>query len=279
MEDHIQENLQRLKKENIKFLHMQFTDIQGIVKTLTLPENRFEDALTEGVVFDGSSVAGYAQIEESDMRAVPDLSTFTVSPYSTGGNAARYICNIFNSDGTRFEGDPRYVLEKNLKQLWEDGRDLNVGPEFEFFLFRKDEHGNVVNEPGDHAGYFDHTPNDTSAKIRQEILLNLGALGYEPEAAHHEVAFGQHEIDLRYTTALLMADRITVLKSVIKNAAENHGFFASFMPTPINGVNGSGMHIQQSIMTKDRKTNTFYDENDKYGLSKTARQYTAGILK
>lgn len=279
MEDQIQENLQRLKKENIKFLHMQFTDIQGIVKTLTLPENRFEDALTEGVVFDGSSVAGYAQIEESDMRAVPDLSTFTVSPYSTGGNAARYICNIFNPDGTRFEGDPRYVLEKNLKQLWEDGKDLNVGPEFEFFLFRKDEHGNVVNEPGDHAGYFDHTPNDTSAKIRQEILLNLGALGYEPEAAHHEVAFGQHEIDLRYTTALLMADRITVLKSVIKNAAENHGFFASFMPKPINGVNGSGMHIHQSIMTKDRKTNTFYDEKDKYGLSKTARQYTAGILK
>ena len=141
MEDQIQENLQRLKKENIKFLHMQFTDIQGIVKTLTLPENRFEDALTEGVVFDGSSVAGYAQIEESDMRAVPDLSTFTVSPYSTGGNAARYICNIFNPDGTRFEGDPRYVLEKNLKQLWEEGKDLNVGPEFEFFLFRKDEHG------------------------------------------------------------------------------------------------------------------------------------------
>ena len=279
MEDFIQENLQRLKKEDIKFLNMQFTDIQGIVKTLTLPSNRFEDALTEGVVFDGSSVAGYAQIEESDMRAVPDLSTFTVSPYSTGGKAARYICNIFNPDGTRFEGDPRYVLERNLKQLWDDGKDLNVGPEFEFFLFRRDEHGNVVNTPGDFAGYFDHTPNDTSARIRQEILLNLGALGYEPEAAHHEVAFGQHEIDLRYSTAMLMADRITVLKSVIKNAAENHGQFASFMPKPINGVNGSGMHIHQSIMTKDRKKNCFYEEKDKYGLSTMARQYTAGILK
>ena len=279
MEEDVKFALDRLKQDNIEFLQLQFMDIVGAVKTLTVPKNRFESALTEGVVFDGSSVAGYAQIEESDMRAVPDLSTFTVSPYSTGGKAARYICNIFNPDGTRFEGDPRFVLERNLKQLWDDGKDLNVGPEFEFFLFRRDEHGNVVNTPGDFAGYFDHTPNDTSARIRQEILLNLGALGYEPEAAHHEVAFGQHEIDLRYSTAMLMADRITVLKSVIKNAAENHGQFASFMPKPINGVNGSGMHIHQSIMTKDRKKNCFYEEKDKYGLSTMARQYTAGILK
>ncbi|MCL4345144.1 MAG: type I glutamate--ammonia ligase [Candidatus Thermoplasmatota archaeon] len=279
MEDKIQVSLERLRKEQIDFLHMQFTDIQGIVKTVTLPKNRFEDALNEGVVFDGSSVAGYAQIEESDMRAVPDLDTYAVYPYSSQGNAARYICNIYSPDGTRFEGDPRYVLERNLKKVWEKNMEFFVGPEFEFFIFKRDSNGNPVNEPGDYGGYFDHTPNDQASQIRQEILTYLRLLGYEPEAAHHEVAWGQQEIDLRYAAAMTMADRITVLKSVIKNAAENHGLFASFMPKPINGVNGSGMHIHQSIMARDQKKNYFYDETNPYGLSEMARQYTAGILK
>ncbi|MCL4322966.1 MAG: glutamine synthetase family protein [Candidatus Thermoplasmatota archaeon] len=279
MEDKIQVSLEKLRKEQIEFLYMQFTDILGRVKTLTLPKNRFEDALNEGVVFDGSSVAGYAQIEESDMRAVPDLDTYSVYPYSSQGNAARYLCNIYNPDGSRFPGDPRYVLERNLKKVWEKGMEFFVGPEFEFFLFKKDERGEPILEPSDHSGYFDHTPNDRAAHVRLEILTQLRVLGYEPEAAHHEVSFGQHEIDLRYSNAMLMADRITVLKSVIKNAAENQNLFASFMPKPLNGLNGSGMHVHQSLMGKDQKKNFFYDEKDKYGLSKVAKNYTAGILK
>ncbi len=279
MEDKIQLSLERLRKEQVEFLHMQFSDIMGRVKTLTLPKNRFEDALNEGVVFDGSSVAGYAQIEESDMRAVPDLDTFSPYPYSSKGSAARYICNIFNPDGTRSQADPRFVLERNLKKAWEKGMEFYVGPEFEFFLFKRDANGEPIPEPGDHSGYFDQTPNDGASQVREEILTNLRTLGYEPEAAHHEVAFGQQEIDLRYSSAMLMADRITMLKSVIKNAAQNHGLFASFMPKPINGVNGSGMHIHQSLMAKDQKKNFFYDENDKYGLSKIAQNYIAGILK
>ncbi|MGP6220279.1 type I glutamate--ammonia ligase [Caldiplasma sukawensis] len=284
MEDKIQISLERLRKEQIDFLHLQFTDIQGIVKTLTIPKNRFEDALSEGVVFDGSSVAGYAQIEESDMRAIPDLETYSVYPFSQGGNAARYICNIYNPDGSRFTGDPRYVLQRNLEQIHKENKEFYVGPEFEFFIFHKDEKGNPTNNPSDFNGYFDHTPNDSAAKIRQEILTQLRLMGYEPEAAHHEVAFGQQEVDLRYASALTMADRIITLKSLIKNIAENNNLYASFMPKPVNGVNGSGMHIHQSIMedTKDgKKKNLFYDENsgDSSGLSSYARMYTAGILE
>lgn len=279
MEDKVQLALEMLRKEEVDFLHMQFSDILGRVKTLTLPRNRFEDALSEGVVFDGSSVAGYAQIEESDMRAIPVLDTYSLYPYSSKGVAARFICNIFTPDGERSPADPRYVLERNLKKAWDKGMEFYVGPEFEFFLFKRDVNGEPIPEPGDHSGYFDHTPNDNASQVREEILLNLKALGYEPEAAHHEVAFGQQEIDLKYSNALLMADRITMLKSVIKNAAQNHGLFASFMPKPVNGVNGSGMHIHQSLMAKDQKKNFFYDDKESYGLSKIAQSYIAGILK
>ncbi len=280
MEDQVKVELERLKKADVEFLQLQFTDIVGTVKTLTVPKNRFEDALNEGVVFDGSSVAGYAQIEESDMRAVPEFSTFAVLPYSgQTGKLARYICNAYSPDGKRFQGDPRFVLESLLKKLWDQGQEFFVGPEFEFFLFKRDSGGNPTSEPSDFGGYFDNTPMDLSSEVRQEILTDMRTLGFEPEAAHHEVAYGQQEIDLRYAPALLMADRISILKSIIKNVAQSHGLYASFMPKPLNGVNGSGMHIHQSIMLKDQKKNLFYEEKEKFGMSKMMRNYLSGILQ
>ena len=280
MQEDVKQYLTKLEKDNVDFLQLQFTDIVGFVKTLTVPKNRFESALEEGVVFDGSSVAGYAQIEESDMRAVPDLSSYTVLP-EKGKNyrTARFICQIHTPDGERFPGDPRYVLEKQLEKLHKNGMDFYVGPEFEFFIFKRDSNGNPTNTPSDYGGYFDNTPLDTASEIRQDILKTLYDLGYHPEAAHHEVAYGQHEIDLRYAQALVMADRVAMLKNIIKNAAQNHGLYATFMPKPVNGVNGSGMHVHQSIMSPGEKENLFYEKKAKYGISELGMHYMAGVLK
>lgn len=280
MEDPIKSSLERLKQDNIEFLQLQFMDILGAVKTLTVPKNRFESALTEGVVFDGSSVAGYAQIEESDMRAVPDFSSYAVFPENNGpGKMARFICKVYTPKGERFSGDPRYILEKVVDRLKKKNMDFYVGPEFEFFLFKLDANGNPTTNPSDYGGYFDNTPLDVANEIRQEILMSLHKLGYQPEAAHHEVAYGQHEIDLRYSKALYMADRVAMLKSIIKNVAQKHGLYATFMPKPINGVNGSGMHIHQSIMATDESENLFYDNTQKYELSELGMHYLGGILK
>lgn len=279
MEDNIKAIMDRITSEKVSFLQMQFTDILGFVKTLTVPKNRFENAVTEGVLFDGSSVAGYAQIEESDMRAVPDLSTFTLLPDETNSyKVARFICDIHTPSGERFPGDPRYVLKSLLDKLQKEKKQFFVGPEFEFFLFKYDQNGNPTNEPVDFGGYFDNTPLDRAGLVRMDILNELHKLGYQPEAAHHEVAFGQHEIDLRYAPALVMADRVAMLKNIIKNTAQRHGYYATFMPKPINGVNGSGMHVHQSIMSVDEETNFFYDEKTKYGLSEMAMHYLAGVL-
>lgn len=280
MPEEVNEILSLLKRENVKFMQLQFTDIQGMVKTLTVPENRFESSLDEGVVFDGSSVAGYAQIEESDMRAMPDYSTYALLPeFSSNHRVARFICNVLTPQGDRFAGDPRFVLEKVVEKLHKKDLEFYVGPEFEFFVFRRDASGNPVPEPSDNGGYFDNTPLDAANEIRQEILGDLLALGYHPEAAHHEVAYGQHEIDLRYAPALVMADRIAMLKNIIKNRAQMHGLYATFMPKPINGVNGSGMHVHQSIMAKDESSNSFDDPSGKYGISEMGMHYIGGILK
>lgn len=280
MDEEVSSALKQLERDDIGFLQLQFTDILGAVKTLTVPKNRFESALSEGVVFDGSSVAGYAQIEESDMRAMPDLSTYTVLPDGNGfSSTARYICRIHTSEGERFKGDPRYILESVLSRLHEKKMDFFVGPEFEFFVFRRDEKGNPTTIPSDYGGYFDNTPLDAASEIRQEILMQLHNLGYQPEAAHHEVAYGQHEIDLRYGQALVMADRVAMLKNIIKNIAQKHGLYATFMPKPINGVNGSGMHVHQSIMNMEETTNLFYDANSTYGISQLGMHYLAGILE
>ncbi len=271
--------LKKLKEENIHYLQLQFSDILGNVKTVTVPENRFESAMAEGVVFDGSSVAGYAQIEESDMRAFPDMESFQLIPDGAyEGKVARFICKIYSPSGERFPGDPRYVLEKLVDRLRKEKKDFYVGPEFEFFLFRRDADGNPTNIPSDNGGYFDYTPMDKASRIRQEILTDLFELGYSPEAAHHEVAYGQQEIDLRYASAITMADRVTVLKSLIKNVAQKHELYATFMPKPINGVNGSGMHVHQSIMAMDEKVNYFYDEKNKYGISDYGLHYLGGVL-
>ncbi|MCL4342932.1 MAG: type I glutamate--ammonia ligase [Candidatus Thermoplasmatota archaeon] len=272
--------LKKLKEDNVRFLQFQFTDIQGLVKLLTVPVNRFESSLTEGVVFDGSSVAGYAQIEESDMRAHPDLSTYTLMP-DPGymGKVVRFVCDIYTPSGDRFLGDPRYILQKQLERVRKKKWEFFVGPEFEFFLFKRDKDGAPTNTPSDFGGYFDNTPLDAAVEIRQEILENLYQLGYQPEAAHHEVAYGQHEIDLRYANALTMADRVTMLKTLIKNIAQKHGLYATFMPKPVNGVNGTGMHIHQSIMMEDESRNIFYEKGSKYDFSETAMNYLAGVLK
>ncbi|MEM3675537.1 MAG: type I glutamate--ammonia ligase [Thermoplasmataceae archaeon] len=280
MEDAVKRILEKIRDDKVEFLQMQFTDILGFIKTLTVPKNRFESALAEGVVFDGSSVAGYAQIEESDMRAHPDLETYMLLPWTEDGNkVARLICDVYTPEGERFPGDPRYVLQKMLDKLHKKDMEFFVGPEFEFFIFRRDSSGNPTNNPSDYAGYFDNTPVDVANEIRQEVLKNMHDLGFSPEAAHHEVAPGQQEIDLRYASAIVMADRVAMLKTLIKNVAQRHGVYASFMPKPINGVNGSGMHIHQSIMSIDEKRNYFYDSNEKYGLSKLAMNYLGGILK
>ena len=280
MEDLTKETLSRIKADEIRFLQMQFTDILGVVKTLTVPLNRFESALSEGVVFDGSSVAGYAQIEESDMRAVPDLTTYSVLPDTSDSmKSARFICKIYTPKGERFAGDPRYVLEKLVEKIQKKHMDFYVGPEFEFFIFKKDQNGNPTNNPSDYAGYFDNTPMDPASEIRQEILSILYSMGYRPEAAHHEVAYGQQEIDLRYDKALIMADRVAMLKNIIKNVAIRHGLYATFMPKPINGVNGSGMHVHQSIMASDESENLFYDKGVKYEISDLGMHYLGGLLK
>ncbi len=279
MDEDVSSALKQLEKDGVGFLQLQFTDILGAVKTVTVPKNRFESALSEGVVFDGSSVAGYAQIEESDMRAMPDLTTYTTLPNGNGiSKTARYICRIQNPDGSRFNGDPRYVLESVVEKLHKKGMDFYVGPEFEFFVFKRDERGNPTTIPSDYGGYFDNTPLDAANEIRQSILMQLHDLGYQPEAAHHEVAYGQHEIDLRYAKAIVMADRVAMLKNIIKNVAQKHGMYATFMPKPINGVNGSGMHVHQSIMNRDESTNLFYDEGQKYGISDLGMHYLGGIL-
>jgi len=264
-------------KENLKYFYFQFTDIRGTVKSVMIPRNRLERVLEEGVLFDGSSILGYATIEESDMRAFPDYSSFEILPWtSDGGKAGRFVCSVMTPEGKPFDGDPRYVLKKQLEKLHKMGIEFFVGPEFEFFLLENRD-GKYV--PHDSAGYFDFGPLDKGELVKKEILLYLNQLNYEPEAAHHEVAPGQHEIDLRYSQALKMADKIITLKTAIKTVAMRHGLYATFMPKPIFGVNGTGMHVHQSIMNPEGTVNMFWDEKDSNGLSDMAYHYLGGILK
>ncbi|MEM3900369.1 MAG: glutamine synthetase family protein, partial [Thermoplasmata archaeon] len=275
-----EEVLKIIEKENIKFLQMQFTDILGNVKSVIIPSSKFNKAMDDGVIFDGSSIVGYATIEESDMRAMPDLSTFQILPWYDGNSkTARIICDAYNSNGEPFQGNPRQILKNIVKKANDLGYQFFTGPEFEFFLFELDDKGFPIPIPNDRGGYFDYTPVDKAEAIKKEILMYLDMMGYDPEASHHEVSPGQHEIDLRFAEAIKMADRITTLKALIKTIALKHGLFASFMPKPIFGVNGSGMHVHQSLMSMDQKTNFFYDPNKKYQLSDTALYYIGGILK
>ncbi len=267
------------KAEDVRYLRLQFTDLLGVIKNVEVPISQLENAMNNRMMFDGSSIEGFVRIEESDMYLYPDLSTWLVFPWhGDQGKVARLICDIYMPDGTPFAGDPRGILKRALKKSADMGFSaMNVGPEPEFFLFKLDEHGNPTTEMNDQGGYFDLAPVDLGENCRREIVLVLETMGFEIEASHHEVAPGQHEIDFQYTDALQAADNIMTFKLVVKTVARQFDLHATFMPKPIDGINGSGMHCHQSLFKGG--ANAFYDEHDELGLSETGRHYLAGILR
>jgi glutamine synthetase len=273
------EDIMRLaQEEDVRYIRLQFTDLMGMIKNVEIPLSQLPKALDNKMMFDGSSIEGFVRIEESDMYLVPDLDTWVVFPWGTEhGKVARLICDIYNPDGTPFEGDPRYILKRALKEAEEMGfTAFNVGPEPEFFLFKLDEKGEPTLDLNDQGGYFDFAPLDSGENCRRDIVLTLEKMGFEVEASHHEVAPGQHEIDFKYANALQAADQILTFKLVVKTIAQRHGLHATFMPKPLYGVAGSGMHANQSLFRG--KENVFFDESDEMGLSQTAKHYLAGIL-
>ncbi|WP_080846352.1 type I glutamate--ammonia ligase [Cytobacillus gottheilii] len=267
------------EEENVKFIRLQFTDILGTIKNVEIPISQLEKALDNKMMFDGSSIEGFVRIEESDMYLYPDLDTWVVFPWTAEkGKVARLICDIYSPDGTPFDGDPRNNLRRILGEMEELGfTDFNLGPEPEFFLFKLDQAGEPTLELNDNGGYFDLAPTDLGENCRRDIVLELEEMGFEIEASHHEVAPGQHEIDFKYADALTACDQIQTFKLVVKTIARKHGLHATFMPKPLFGVNGSGMHCNVSLF-KDGK-NSFYDENGELQLSETARNFIAGIIK
>ncbi|PWU68793.1 type I glutamate--ammonia ligase [Gracilibacillus dipsosauri] len=269
----------KIAEENVKFIRLQFTDLLGTIKNVEIPLSQLDKALDNQMVFDGSSIEGFVRIEESDMKLYPDLDTFVVFPWtSEKGKVARFICDIYNTDGTPFSGCPRYNLKRNLKIAEDLGfTAFNIGTEPEFFLFKLDEKGDPTLELNDKGGYFDLAPTDLGENCRRDIVLELEEMGFEIEASHHEVAPGQHEIDFKYSDALKHADDIQTFKLVVKTIARKHGLHATFMPKPLFGVNGSGMHCNMSLFKG--KTNTFLDENGPLQLSETAYQFIAGTIK
>ncbi|MBD3307435.1 type I glutamate--ammonia ligase [candidate division KSB3 bacterium] len=273
------EILELVKKDNVKFIQLQFTDILGVVKSLTIPASKLADSLQDGTWFDGSSIEGFMRIQESDQFLKPDIDTYAVIPWlkSDEGNTARFICDVHTPDGEPFEGDPRYILKKVLQEAKEMGFEMNTGPELEFFLFKK-ENSKLEPLPHDTGGYFDLT-SDEAISIRHEMHVALSGFGIDVEALHHEVAEGQHEIDFRYADALKTADNAITLRFVLKAIAQRHGLHATFMPKPIAGINGSGMHTHQSLFEIATGKNAFFDESNQYKLSKVALGYIAGVLQ
>ncbi len=267
-----------VKEEDVKFIRMQFTDIFGQLKNVAITASQIEKAVNNQIMLDGSSIEGFVRINESDQCLYPDLDSFVIYPWrSKYGKVARLICDVYNTDGTPFVGDPRCVLRRVLEKAKAMGYDeFNVGPEAEFFLFQTDEHGKPTTKTNDEAGYFDLGPLDNGEPIRREICLALEQMGYEVEASHHENARGQHEIDFRYTPALECADKIMTFKLAVKVVAQENGMHATFMPKPIFGIAGSGMHTNMSLFRNGE--NVFYDPNDARGLSKEAYSFIAGIL-
>lgn len=267
--------LKTVHDQDVKFIRFWFTDILGFLKSFAITRDELEGAFEEGMGFDGSSIEGFARIDESDMMAMPDPSTFQILPWhnDSGTKTARMICDIQMTDGTPYVGDPRYILKRNMKKATELGYTFYVGPELEYFYFENDSSLKVL----DKGGYFDLTHLDIGSTLRRETVLDLEKLGIPVEYSHHEVAHSQHEIDLRYTDALTMADNAMTYRLVVKEIARKHGVYATFMPKPIAGMNGSGMHVHQSLFKGSK--NAFFDPNDNYLLSSTAKAYIAGILK
>jgi glutamine synthetase len=271
--DSMEQVLKSARGQGMKFVWLWFADILGTLKSFTITVEELERVLGEGLGFDGSSIQGFARIDESDMIAMPDPATFRVVPWCPKDNAVgRMFCDILQPGGEPFEGDPRYVLKRNLQRAAEQGYTFYVGPELEYFYFRDSQ----KTEPLDAGGYFEMTPRDAATDLRRETVLYLQTFGIEVEFAHHEVAPSQHEIDMRYTDALTMADQVMTYRLVVKEVAMQHGVYATFMPKPVYGINGSGMHVHQSLF-RDGK-NAFFDANDPYHLSAEARHYIAGLL-
>ncbi|MFQ5987598.1 MAG: glutamine synthetase family protein [Dehalococcoidia bacterium] len=269
-----QDVLKATKEKDVKFIRLWFTDILGFLKSFAITVEELEEALEDGMGFDGSSIQGFARIDESDMVALPDPNTFQILPWRPKERGvARMFCDILLPGGQPFEGDPRYILKKNLKRAADLGYTLYVGPELEYFYFEDSK----STKPLDEGGYFDLTPPDVASDLRRETVLALEEMGIKVEYSHHEVAPSQHEIDLKYADALTMADSVMTYRLVVKEVAMKHGVYATFMPKPIFGVNGSGMHTHMSLFKGDR--NAFFDKDDGHHLSKVARHYIAGLLR
>jgi glutamine synthetase len=273
------ELLKRVEEDGVKFVCLQFTDVTGSVKSVDIPVGRLEGALEDGVWFDGSSVEGFARIQESDMRLMPDRNTYAVLPWGAPERRrARLFCDIYLTDGNPFAGDPRGILKRVLSRIDERGWKYNVGPEPEFFLIRKDGPDAIHPVPHDVGGYFDFSASDEAQRVRSELMLALDGMGLDVEMGHHEVALGQHEIDFRFTDALASADNVVTLKYTVKALAARNNLIASFMPKPIFGINGSGMHTHQSIFDNEGN-NLFYDPKDEFSLSKVAYGFIAGQIE
>jgi len=267
-----------VKEEDVKFIRLQFTDIFGTLKNVAITSSQIEKAMDNKCMFDGSSIEGFTRIEESDMYLYPDPDTFVIFPWRPqDGKVARLICDVYTSDKKPFAGCPRQILKRTLKDAADLGYTFNVGPELEFFLFLTDDKGKPTTQTHDDAGYFDLAPIDLGESARRDMCLTLEAMGFEIEASHHEVARGHHEIDFKYGDALKTADNINTFKLVVKTIAQKHGLHATFMPKPIFGINGSGMHTNQSLFKNGK--NVFYDETDKLQISQEAYSYIAGLLK
>lgn len=279
MGKYTKEDIKRLIEEkHVSFIRLQFTDILGTIKNVEIPVSQLDKALDNKMMFDGSSIEGFVRIEESDMYLYPDLDSFVVFPWtSEKGKVARFICDVYTAKGEPFAGDPRNNLKRILKKMEDMGfTSFNLGPEPEFFLFKLDAKGEPTLEVNDHGGYFDLAPTDLGENCRRDIVLELEEMGFEIEASHHEVAPGQHEIDFKYADAITACDNIQTFKLVVKTIARKHGLHATFMPKPLFGEAGSGMHFNVSLFKG--KENAFYDESTELGLSETAMQFMAGIL-
>lgn len=280
MNNYTREDILRMvEEEDVGFIRLQFTDIFGTMKNIAITTSQLDKALNNEIMFDGSAIEGFARVEESDMYLHPDLNTFEIFPWRPQqGKVARLICDVYTPDGKPFEGDPRWILKKTIKEANEMGYRFDVGPECEFFLFHTDDNGLPTTLSHEKAGYFDLGPNDLGENIRRDMVLTLEEMGFEIEASHHEVAPAQHEIDFKYDEALKTADNIQTFKMTVKTIAKRHGLYATFMPKPKFGISGSGMHINMSLATEEGK-NIFADENGKIGLSDDAYHFIAGIMK
>ncbi len=270
----------QLREHDVRFLRLTFTDITGVAKNVEVPTSQFDKALDGQVLFDGSSIQGFVRIEESDMLLRPDFSTFRIDPWDDGnGRSARIICDVRQPDGSPFDGCPRLTLKRQLARAAEIGATVMTGPEAEFFLFERDAEGSPTTVTSDKAGYFDAAPFDGAEIARRKITNCLNALGLEVEAAHHEVAPGQHEIDFRYGHAISTADNLTVFKEVVRRVAQQENLHATFMPKPVFGINGSGMHIHLSLFDLDATHNLFADADAEHQLSPLAMHFIAGVIE